>query len=165
MLYLMQCKPTSRRYHYRCDSGAALLIDIVVAVAIFTLLFGGILNTLQRIASAQIENKSRLAALFLMSSQIEKARSLPYASIGTTTGGTVVGTLLASEAITENNLVFTRTTSVIYKDDAHDGLAGADTNAKPNDYKQITVTVAWNNKASPRSVRISTFITPPLIEP
>jgi hypothetical protein len=67
----------------KTHSGAALLVDMVVAIAIFGVIFGGVLNGLKSIAAAQIELKSRLAATFLMTQQFEKAESIDYVSIGT----------------------------------------------------------------------------------
>lgn len=163
---------TFRKYHIspilypasRHHRGAALLIDVVVAIAIFGMLFGAILTSLQRIAEAQIELKTRLAASFLMTSQFEKAHSIPYASVGTSTGNPS-GVFAASEQIVENNTTFTRTTAVRYIDDPHDGLAGADANAKPNDYKQISVTISWSLKGNTRSIHGSQYISNATIEP
>lgn len=147
--------------------GAALLIDMIVAVAIFALLFGGILNGLRQIAAAQIELKSNLAATFLMSQQFERAESIDYTSVGIVgaTGSIPVGIFPSSENITENNTVFTRTTTVRYIDDPHDGTGASDTNSKPNDYKQMSVTISWNTKDKPRSVKGSRYYAPPGIEP
>jgi hypothetical protein len=151
----------------KTHSGAALLVDMVVAIAIFGVIFGGVLNGLKSIAAAQIELKSRLAATFLMTQQFEKAESIDYVSIGTVgaTGGLPVGIFPVSEVVNENNTAFTRVIGVRYVDDSHDGLAGADTNSKPNDYKQMSITVSWSLKGSARSVSSSRFYSPPGIEP
>jgi type II secretory pathway pseudopilin PulG len=163
----MYLKYTHMNHTKKTNNGAALLVDMVVAIAIFGVIFGGVLNGLKSIAAAQIELKARLAATFLMTQQFEKAESIDYAVIGTVgaTGGAPVGIFPVTEVVNENNTAFTRVIGVLYVDNPKDGLAESDANGKPNDYKHMSVTVSWSLKGAARSVSSSRFYAPPGIEP
>lgn len=51
-----------------------------------------------------------------------------------------------------------RTTTVTTIDDSQDGLAGADEDGDPDDYKQIVTTVAWSGSGS-RQISLSTCVS------
>lgn len=146
------------------NASGSVLIEVVIGVGIFVTIFGGILASIQLLLKAQTEHKARIGALSYLNEGIEKARSLSYMNIGVS-GGTPDGVLPASESVTLNAVPYTRTTSVSYVDDPRDGIAVADQNAKPNDYKKVRVSVSWAIRGMTRSISASTIIVPDGIEP
>jgi type II secretory pathway pseudopilin PulG len=142
----------------------SILIETMVGISIFALIFSALLATVQLVVTAQIEQKAKIGGTALATEGIEKVRSLAYSSVGVV-GGNPSGTLPASETVTLNNITYTRTYTVSYVDDPHDGLAGSDTNAKPNDYKRVSVKVTWTARNGLRSAALSSFIMPQGIEP
>lgn len=142
----------------------SVLIEIVIGVAIFAMIFAGMLASLQLLLKAQTEHKAKIGALALMNDGLERARSLTYANVGVV-DGTPSGILPATESITLNATTYTRAYAVYNIDDSHDGLGASDSNGKPNDYKKVKVTVTWSMKGAARSLTGTSLITPDGIEP
>lgn len=98
-----------------------------------------------------INSKNRLGATALASQQIEIIRSLPFDSIGTTTG-IPVGIIAENQTITESGATYAVHTLIQFVDDATDGTLALGTDAAPNDYKKATVTVSWGGGSASEKV-------------
>ncbi len=147
--------------HLKSEKGAALL-DSIIAIAIFVVLFVGFFALMQVGVKTVTEHKARAGALAIARSQIEYVRSLDYVSVGLV-GGSPSGNIEGTTADSLNNISYTMTTSITWYDDPEDGLAGADTN--PNDYKSVSVVVTWLEHAGvTSSVALSTFVSDFIVE-
>ncbi len=140
---------------YTTQKGSAIL-DAVVAIALFAVLFTGFFALMQVGIKTLTEHKARAGALAVARSQIEYIRSLDYNSVGIS-GGNPSGVVNAVSTETINAIPYTVNTTISWHDDPSDGLAGADSN--PNDYKKVYVKVAWPEHAGQSgSVVLSTFV-------
>jgi len=141
---------------YTKERGAALL-DSVIAIAIFVVLFVGFFALMQVGIKTVTEHRARAGALALARSHIEYIRSLDYSTVGTQ-GGNPSGSLPVVSSNTLNNLSYTLSTSITWQDDPGDGLSGSG-DAAPNDYKAVRVEVSWQEHGgSTESIVLSSFI-------
>jgi len=133
-----------------------VLVDALVAVALFAILFTGFLALMQVGVKTITEHKARAGALATARSHIEYVRSLDYAAVGVQ-GGSPSGNLQSVVVETLNNIPYTITTTISWHDDAGDGLGVGDSN--PNDYKDLRVVVSWPEHAGVSgSVTLSTIV-------
>ena len=140
------------------NSRGVALLDSIMAIAIFVILFVGFFVLIQLGIKTVTEHKARNGALALASSRIEYIRSLDYMSIGLQ-GGNPVGTLISPTYSTINTTEYTITTTVSWQDDPADGLSGAG-DLKPHDYKGVVVSVSWpEHGGGESSVKLSTIIS------
>lgn len=137
------------------------IIEIVVTVSIFGILAVALISIVLSGIHTVSENESRVTALGIANERIEIIKNLSYDDVGTI-GGIPSGTLLQSEDYERNNRTFTVETDIRYVDDAYDGILPTDT--LNTDYKQVTITVNWNDPISDRPVILSTTIVPNGIE-
>ncbi len=139
------------------NKGAALL-DSIMAIAIFVVLFVGFFILIQLGIQTITERKARNGALALASSRIEYIRALDYSNIGLE-GGDPIGVLVSPIYSTINTVQYTITTNISWQDDPADGLSGAG-DANPNDYKEVVVSVSWpEHTGEVSSVKLSTIIS------
>ncbi len=137
------------------ERGAAIL-DAVMAIAIFIVVFIGFFALLQLGVKTVAEHKARSGALAVARSHIEYIRSLDYAAVGTQSGNPS-GNIEQSTIEILNNTSYTITTTITWHDDPGDGIGGADSN--PNDYKDISIIVEWPEHAGVSgNVTLSTFV-------
>jgi type II secretory pathway pseudopilin PulG len=138
------------------NTKGSVLLDAVIAVALFGVLFTGFFALMQVGVKTITEHKARAGALAVARTQIEHIRSLDYTSVGLQSG-TPSGSVAATATTTLNGIVYTTQNTIAWHDDAADGLAGADTN--PQDYKDVRVEVSWPEHAGQSgSVVLSTFV-------
>lgn len=141
---------------YATREKGSVILDAVVAIALFAILFTGFFALMQVGVKTITEHKARAGALAVARSQVEYIRSLDYGSVGLS-GGTPSGVIQASDAESINNIPYTMSTSISWHDDAGDGLGGADSNV--HDYKNVRVEVSWPEHAGQSgSVVLSTFV-------
>ena len=123
--------PQSKR-----DSGGFTIVEMVIALAIFAVsstIFASELVTTYR---AYAVSKDRTIAEEIATESIEKARDLPYASLGTTPGNPR-GTIPRNTTIVANGLTYAIRTSVQYVNDPIPGGLISDAN-----YKRVRVRVS-----------------------
>jgi len=133
------------------------LLDSIVAIALFAILFTGFLALMQVGIKTITEHKARAGALATARSHIEYIHSLDYSAVGVQEGNPS-GNLQGVTVETLNNIPYTITTVISWRDDAGDGLGVGDSN--PNDYKDIWVSVSWPEHAGQSgSVALSTIIS------
>ncbi|TRZ50791.1 type II secretion system protein [bacterium] len=135
------------------------LIELVVAVAIFSIAFFGLFGVLNSSMAVIAKNKARLGAMALVEEQIEYARSLPFAGVGTVNGNPV-GILPQTETISLNGITYARRNAIFWIDDPSDGTALLGTDPISTDYKRIKVEVSWNFRGTVSSYSASSNITP-----
>lgn len=139
------------------------VIDTIVGIALLLLVFTGLTGVLQLTVSAVSNNKARIGALSLANERLEYIRSLPYLSVGTTSG-IPNGAIPQTENVSLNGVNYTRTTLIRYVDAPEDGLDPNDENDIPADYKEVKVTVAWQLRGNTRSVSLVARVSPPGLE-
>ena len=174
---------------WRSQRGAGLL-EVVVGVALTTVVFVGFFGVLQLGTRLASDSKARTTALALANERVEFLRSLVYDDIGTLEGGDQNnghgndpddydegnpghgGSLgddfdLFStyyETITLNGVEYTRRSLVTFIDDASDGQSGHDEDHERDDYKVIKVSVWWDSRGEQQEVSLVTNAAPPVIE-
>lgn len=138
------------------NARGSIILDSVVAVAIFAILFTGFLALMQVGVKTLIEHKARAGALAIARSHIEHIRSIDYSVVGIQ-GGNPDGNIISVTNDTLNNIEYTIITNINWHDDEGDGLSSSDNN--PNDYKSVRVQVEWSGHAgSVGRVQLSTFV-------
>ena len=105
------------------NSGVALL-DSIIAVSIFVVLFIGFFVLMQVGLRTVTEHRARTGALAVATSKIEYVRSLDYESVGLQ-GGDPAGVIEPVSYETLNSMQYTLSTSIEWQDDPADGLYGA----------------------------------------
>lgn len=136
------------------------LIELVVAIAIFSIAFFGLFGVLNSSMAVIAKNKARLGAMALAEEQIEYARSLPFASVGAINGNPV-GILPQNETISLNGITYQRRNAIFWIDDPADGSALlGNEQLSSMDYKRIKVEVSWNFRGIISSYAASSNITP-----
>jgi len=138
-------------------------MEMVVSIGILTLILVGFLSLLQVGMKLATENKGRTGALSLATEKIEYMHSLQYGDVGIV-GGNPAGVVPASEQITLNGIIYTRTVSVAYVDDPKDGLGALDSNGITHDYKRAKVQVFWSGQSGVSNVYIDSDFSPVGIE-
>jgi hypothetical protein len=123
------------------NSRGVALLDSIIAVSIFVVLFIGFFVLIQLGIRTVTEHRARVGALAIASSKIEYIRSLEYSSIGVQ-GGNPNGNIAATSYESLNALQYTININISWVDDPADGVAGSG-DTDPNDYKAIRVEVSW----------------------
>ncbi len=149
---------TFSRGHAHTQTGMTLL-DTVVGTSLMLVIFIGIAGAFQLSVQLVTNNKARAGAIALANQRMEFVRSLAYASVGTV-GGVPAGLIPQSESIRFNGVNFTRRTYIEYGDDPKDGIAQADINNIPEDYKAVKVEVLWTAKQQTHHIILVTRVTP-----
>lgn len=144
---------------YRGAERGVTLIDTVFGTALMLLVFAGIVGAFQLSVDIVSNNKARAGAIALANERMEYLRSLSYSSLGVS-GGIPSGTLAQTEAVSLNNISYTRRTFITYADDARDGVGSSDSNSITADYKVLKVEVLWTSGTTQRSVELVTRVSP-----
>lgn len=147
-----------RRGKFEKRQSGFTLIEAAVFLFIFSLITMTFYQAWSKGTAQILNSKYRLGATALANQQMEIVRSLIFDNIGTTTG-LPHGTLSQYQTITANSSVYTLHTEVIYVDDPTDGTAGLGTDAAPNDYKQVMITVSWGGGAASEQVFLSSLFS------
>jgi len=124
------------------------IIEALMAMAIMTLVLVALLGLLTVSVKAVAATKLSTIATQVANEYIEDIRALPYESV-------VAGT--TEETRTVLGIEFGITTEIIWVDDAADGIGEADPDG-PQDYKQVTITVAWLERGATKKVSATTFV-------
>ena len=139
------------------------LLEIIIAIFIFTLISIGILETLSLGIDSLTVSKLRASALVIAQEEMEFARNLDYNSVGTQ-GGIPYGNLIPEEEKTLNNVNYTKKIFIQYVDAPEDGLDELDENGITADYKQIRVEVSWQTKFNSDKIVLLSNYSPNGIE-
>jgi hypothetical protein len=139
------------------------MIDVIVGVAIFVIVFVGIFGIFKLSIELVASSKAKTGALALANEQMEFLRSLPYDAVGTL-GGIPSGNIPQEETIILNKSAYKRRTFVQYIDDPKDGLGGGDENSITADYKIAKIELKWFIKGAERKFSLVSNIVPKGIE-
>lgn len=111
------------------------LIDLVISIAIVTVLFGGVYLVYFSIETAIANVSVRSAATNVVENEIEIIRNLPYGSVGTVSG-IPSGVIPQTQTITYGNFSFVVNTTVLNIDDPFDSSPSS---SPVVDYKLVDV--------------------------
>jgi hypothetical protein len=134
-------------------------IEVLVAAAIITLIFGGLIAGFQTAMALLADTRAQTGALALANERIEYLRSLPYDSVGTISG-IPSGLVPQNETVVLNGTTYNRRTLVQYVDSTADGFGASDSNGITADYKRAKVEVSWSYKGVPKSLSLLTNLIP-----
>jgi prepilin-type N-terminal cleavage/methylation domain-containing protein len=139
-----------------CQKGLSL-IEVLVTVAIISLLSVGIFSLIILSLRVTADNQYYVEAIEIANQKIEQIRNMPYDEIGVV-GGIPGGDIPQVETISRAGN-FTVNSFVSFYDDPYDGTAGnGDTII--NDYKIATVKVGWQGKYEPGNVTVFSKVIP-----
>ena len=133
------------------------LIDVIVGVAIMTLVFMALFASFQAASEFGARNRLRANALLLANEHLEIIRALPFDSIGTV-GDLPSGTIPQLEDIVVDGHTYTRRTFIQYVDDPADGIGAADSLAA--DYKRVKVELSYEYHGVVQTFSLVTTIAP-----
>ncbi|MDE2018958.1 MAG: hypothetical protein KGJ13_01275 [Patescibacteria group bacterium] len=139
---------------------ATSLIDLIIAIAIIALLFGGVYLVYFSIISAATNVGARTAASEAIGNELEMIRNLPYADVGTV-GGIPAGVIPQNRTSTINNFTIALRTTVFNIHDPYDAASGSVPNA---DYKLVTVTASCPTCVHFVPMGITTTVAPPNLQ-
>jgi len=117
------------------------LVEVLIGTTLMLIVFLGIFGLIRLAFKMVGQSKARITATALANQKIELVRNLSYNDVGTI-GGIPAGTIPETEDITQNRIIYTVKTTVVYIDDPFDGLAPTD--PLPTDYKRVKVNVSWS---------------------
>ncbi|MBI4281685.1 carboxypeptidase regulatory-like domain-containing protein [Candidatus Uhrbacteria bacterium] len=137
------------------------LIELLITIAVVGILGTGLWSAWIIGLQVTSEKRAEVTATSIATEQIEKIKTLPYASVGVT-GGIPNGTIPQTQTIARNTSAYTVATAIVYIDDPFDGVAPADT--VPVDYKRVHIAVSWKGKYGISPVVLMTDIAPPGVE-
>lgn len=149
----------------RARAGAGFsLIDLMLAVGITALLFGGIFMVFFSVIDTTVNYELRRAASAIINQRIELVRALAFEQVGVT-GGVPTGVLPAYEAVTWDGTLFAVSTMVRNIDDPFDGtVTSTPTDTAPADYKLVEVAVSCAACPHFTPVRMTTTVAPAGLE-
>ena len=140
------------------------LIDLMLAIGITALLFGGIFMVFFSIVDTSVNYELRRAAASILAQQVELTRNLPYAQVGVV-GGIPSGVLEQYKPVSWDGTQFTLAASVRNIDDPFDGtVTSTPADSAPADYKLVEFTVSCVTCAHFTPVTIVTTVAPPGLE-
>lgn len=130
------------------------LIETLVVIFMFSLITVSFYRVFSTATILMIDAKKRVAAVNLANERMEYIRSLIYTDVGLVGSSTIPGLVDPDEYITSGLYTFHVVTSIVYVDDAWDGLEGV------GDYKRATVIVYWGNEGDGQKVRVCSDFVP-----
>lgn len=120
------------------------LIDVLVGVALFSLIFIGIFGAYQLTFYVIGTSQNKIIATYIANGEIEKVKNLKYEDIGVQ-GSFPNGVLVSQEQVVKNNITFLIKRRVDFVVDSSDGIAPPDDDC-PNDYKRFSIEVSSQGK-------------------
>lgn len=139
------------------------LVDVIVASALFLIVFLGIAGAFKAMLELTFYNKTKLSALAIVNEEMELIRNMSYDSIGTL-NGIPAGNIPQLETVRLNGFDYTRRVLVQYVDAPEDGIGVADSNSIVADYKKVKVEVSWTTRGKLRKVSLVSNFVPKGIE-
>lgn len=139
------------------------LVEILITIAIFSLVFGGLFAAVNAMIILISNSKAKSSATAIAVERMEYVRSLSYDAVGTA-GGVPSGLIPQNTTSTLNQTTFNERILVEYVDDPADGFGGADTNGILSDYKRVKVEISWSKRGATSSVSLVSTVVPPGIE-
>ena len=138
-------------------------VELIIAAAILTLVFGGLLGFFQTAVKLIDNSKARAGAVALANERLEYIRSLPYNDVGTISG-IPPGNIPQNATTTLNGTEYSERILIEYVDAPEDGTGGDDENGIVNDYKRIKVEYRWSDRGEDKMLSLISNVVPPGIE-
>ena len=138
-------------------------VELLVTIAVFGLVFGGLIASVQFTMKLISISKAKTSALSLANERLEYIRSLSYNSIGTISG-IPNGTIPQNSTTTLNGITFHERVLIRYVDSPDDGTGASDINGILADYKEVKVEYSWPSTAGTSTIFLLTNIVPEGIE-
>lgn len=122
-------------------SAGFTLIEVLVALAIFTIVSFGIYGVYANILNSIVRNQWRTIAVSVLQNQIETVRGMKYEDVGII-GGYPAGKIHATSTVVQAGVSFLLSATVRSVDDPYDGMATGTTpiDTSPADYKLVGLT-------------------------
>lgn len=140
------------------------LIDLILAIGIIAVLFGGIFLVYFSIVDTAVNYELRRAASNVLNQKVELVRNLSYEQVGVI-GGIPSGILEQSEQVSWDGAEFIVQTAVRNVDDPFDGTAGGSPgDTAPADYKLVEFSVTCPTCPRFTPVSITTTVAPQGLE-
>ncbi len=140
------------------------IMEVIVSLGMFAILVVGVLGAFAVLARTVKLSREKTILSTLASNYMEIAKNIPYSQIGTIVGnpsGPLADFTNAISVSMESNR-YKIYYEVTYIDDPADGTAQAGTDAAPNDYKQVKMSI--QNQASGQVTSFVTGIVPQGLE-
>lgn len=161
-MYMHSDKRSYPRTRFAQCAGMSL-VEVIVAAAIISLVFGGLMASFQLMVHLIGKSKAEAGALALANERLEYIRSLPYDDVGTVSG--IPEGLIPQHATTTlNGIVYNERILIEYVDDPSDGEGADDENGILADYKRVKVEYSWVERSGSDSLVLISNIVPPGIE-
>ena len=128
----------SRTNNCKIFQKGVTLIEVIVSVAIFTVLSMSIYGVFTSIINGIVYYREKTTVSSIADQYLEVVRNLPYSQIGTTQGnpnGNLPDLSNATNVVV-NGITYNVYYAISYVDDPADGTILAGTDPAPNDYKQ-----------------------------
>ncbi len=139
------------------------LVELLITIGVFSLVFGGIIASVQFTMKLISISKATTSAMSLANERLEYIRSLSYNSIGTISG-IPNGPIPQNATTTLNGIVFHERVLIRYVDAPDDGTGASDANGIVADYKQAKVEYSWATLNGTSTIFLLTNIIPPGVE-
>src|SRR3989338_7949799 len=140
------------------------LLEIVVAIGIFTLFVIGIYGGIQMIYKVVYQSRLHVVESGILNEQVEVIRNLSYFDVGILSGSPV-GVLARTVTTTRNGVVFTITRTIRNIDDPFDGMIGGNPNdTAPADYKLVQIDVICDGCGQKVARTLTTRVGPKYLE-
>lgn len=140
------------------------LVEVVVSVAIFTIMVMALFNLFNVVYRNIKNNKAILLANGIAQEKLEIVRGMSFDDIKTDTGWLPAGPIPSVTYIEKGGITFTISTDISFVDNPFDGVGVDDT--FPFDYKNVRVKINWRNAVTGNieEIAMSTFIVPEGLE-
>lgn len=139
------------------------LVELLMAVGLLMLVFGGLFSSFQIITTLIGSSKAQSGALALANEKIEYIRSLPYDDVGTL-NGIPHGPIPQTSTTTLNGVLYSERVLIEYIDAPADGEGAGDTNGILADYKLVKVEYTWTERGNTKTISLISNIVPRGIE-
>ena len=139
---------------------ALSMIELVLAVALFSLLGTAFLKSLDYNNKVLAVNKARIGAMAIGDRYIEKAKALKWTDLGVQ-GSDPSGVLPASDDEVLSGTSYHIVNKVFWRDDPKDGTGASDTDGNTHDLKVYKIIITWTSRGKQYSFsRFSYFYAP-----
>lgn len=150
--------------HQVLPSQGFTLVEVLIGILILSVINIALYALITTTLKITWETKAKTGAVAIANQYLERARNLPYHSVGII-GGIPSGTLASNATTTLNLIVYTVKTTVIYQDDPFDGTIESDPqDLLPADYKRVRIEVSWPYQLNSVPVVLVSDIAPKGIE-
>jgi hypothetical protein len=156
---------TLKKLFFSLSKRGAGLLEVVIGIALFAILFGGIYYTYYSVFGVIANMELRFSATEILKNEAEIIRNLPYDQVGTQ-GGIPSGILPRSKIVTSTaGTAFLLQTTVRNIDDPFDGTVnGTPIDTLPADYKLVELRISCITCARFAPLGLTMWVAPKNLE-